>query len=46
MSIILPKPSKGIKFDYVFSIDMNDFDVENVIELNALGRLFWAGLCS
>ncbi len=28
MSIILPKPSKGIKFDYVFSIDMNDFDVE------------------
>jgi hypothetical protein len=31
MSIILPKPSKGIKFDYVFSIDMNDFDVEMLL---------------
>jgi hypothetical protein len=31
MSILLPKPSKGIKFDYIFSIDMNDFDVEMLL---------------
>ena len=28
MKIILPKASKGLKFDLVFTVDMNDFDVE------------------
>jgi hypothetical protein len=29
--ILLPKASKGIKFDLLFTIDMNDFDVEMLL---------------
>ena len=31
MRILLPKASKGIKFDLLFTIDMNDFDVEMLL---------------
>ena len=31
MKIILPKASKGLKFDLVFTVDMNDFDVEMLL---------------
>jgi hypothetical protein len=29
--ILLPKASKGVKFDLLFTIDMNDFDVEMLL---------------
>ncbi len=31
MKIKLPKPLKGLKFDLLFTIDMNDFDVEMLL---------------
>jgi hypothetical protein len=31
MKIILPKASKGLKFDLVFTVEMNDFDVEMLL---------------
>jgi hypothetical protein len=31
MRILLPKASKGVKFDLLFTIDMNDFDVEMLL---------------
>lgn len=31
MRILLPKASKGVKFDLLFTLDMNDFDVEMLL---------------
>jgi len=31
VKIILPKASKGLKFDLVFTVDLNDFDVEMLL---------------
>lgn len=31
MRILLPKASKGVKFDLLFTVDMNDFDVEMLL---------------